>query len=68
MVVRVHRALRSPVSRSLTQIKGQHKLFRIFFMRFDIGEDPSNKPTGAQKATTNFRISTSIARGSKALA
>ena len=38
------------------QIKGQHKFVRIFFHKYDIGEDPSNKPTGAQKATVVFSI------------
>ncbi|KAL3921218.1 MAG: hypothetical protein SGPRY_004979 [Prymnesium sp.] len=37
--------------RTWVQIKGQHKLVRIFFLTFDIGEDPSNRLSGAQKAT-----------------
>jgi hypothetical protein len=38
------------------QIKAQHKLLRIFFVKFDVGEDPANKPTGAQKATVIMSI------------
>jgi hypothetical protein len=38
------------------QIKAQHKLIRTFFVKFDVGEDPANKPTGAQKATVIMSI------------
>ena len=48
--------VRAWLSATKAQIKGQHKLIRIFYMKYDIGEDPSNKPTGAQKATVIFAI------------
>ena len=33
------------------QLRAQHKLVRIFFHQYELGEDPSKIPTGAQKAT-----------------
>ena len=33
------------------QLRGQHKLYRIFFHHYELGEDPAKIPTGAQKAT-----------------
>ena len=32
-----------------TQMKGQHKLLRVFFMQYELGEDPIRLHTGAQK-------------------
>ncbi|KAL3911135.1 MAG: hypothetical protein SGPRY_008808 [Prymnesium sp.] len=37
--------------RTLLQLKAQHKMFRIFFLTFDIGEDPHNRLNGSQKLT-----------------
>ncbi|KAL3917181.1 MAG: hypothetical protein SGPRY_006506 [Prymnesium sp.] len=37
--------------RTLLQLKAQHKMFRIFFLSFDIGEDPHNRLNGSQKLT-----------------
>ncbi|KAL3905746.1 MAG: hypothetical protein SGPRY_010809, partial [Prymnesium sp.] len=39
------------MKRTWLHLKSQHKLFRIFFLTFDIGEDPYNRLSGAQKAT-----------------
>ncbi|KAL3920914.1 MAG: hypothetical protein SGPRY_005082, partial [Prymnesium sp.] len=44
-------AVKAFVSRTWLHLKSQHKLVRIFFLTFDIGEDPSNRLSGAQKAT-----------------
>ncbi|KAL3922576.1 MAG: hypothetical protein SGPRY_004513, partial [Prymnesium sp.] len=44
-------AMKAFVSRTWLLLKSQHKLIRIFFLTFDIGEDPSNRLSGAQKAT-----------------
>lgn len=34
------------------QVRAQHKLVRIFFHQYELGEDPAKIPTGAQKTTT----------------
>ena len=43
--------------RTWGQLKGQHKFFRCFFIRYDATlQDPSAAPTGAQKWTVLFFI------------
>jgi hypothetical protein len=43
---------RAWLQRTRTQLKGQHKCFRIFFQKYDTTlVDPSAAPTGMQKAT-----------------
>jgi hypothetical protein len=40
--------------RTWTQLKGQHKLLRVFYMKFEVGQDPVALHTGAQKATVLY--------------
>ena len=33
------------------QMRAQHKLLRVFYHQYQLGEDPATTPTGAQKVT-----------------
>ena len=35
------------------QLKAQHKLLRVFYQKYELGEDPLRLHTGAQKATVS---------------
>ena len=37
------------------QLKGQHKLLRVFYQRFELGEDPF-RHTGQQKLTVLYQL------------
>ena len=37
--------------RTWSQIRAQHKLVRVFFHKYELGDDPAKLPTGAQKIT-----------------
>ena len=39
-----------------TQLKAQHKLLRVFYQKFELGEDPIRLHTGAQKLTVLWLI------------
>ena len=38
------------------QLKGQHKLLRVFYQRFKLGEDPFRLHTGQQKLTVLYQL------------
>ena len=49
---RVAKAKKPPFHKKVwKQIRGQHKLVRVFYHQYELGEDPAKIPTGAQKAT-----------------
>ena len=54
---REQHALRAPhkkpswFRKTWNQLKGQHKFLRVFFQKYDLGEDPFRLHTGAQKLT-----------------
>jgi hypothetical protein len=53
----MRQAARGPVTwrqRTWAQLKAQHKLLRVFFQKYELGEDPLRLHTGAQKATVLY--------------
>ena len=42
--------------RTWTQMKGQHKLLRVFYQKYELGQDPISLHTGAQKLTVLWII------------
>ena len=54
--MRVAKVKPSFKKRTWTQFKGQHKLLRVFYQQFELGQDPIAQHTGAQKLAVLYVI------------
>ena len=54
---KLRQAAKAPATwrkRTWNQMKAQHKLLRVFYQKYELGEDPMALHTGAQKATVLY--------------